>query len=350
MQGAQGLRALARSPRRFERNLVVIGAGSAGLVYRVHRGGGEGEGHARRARRDGRRLPQHRLRAVEGADPHRASCWPTCARARELGHRAAPTRDFDFAEVMERVQRVVREVEPHDSVERYTKLGVECLQGSARITSPWTVEVALAGGRRAHAHHEEHRDRGGRRGPSCRRSPGSRECSPLTSDTVWDLRELPRRLVVLGGGPIGCELAQCFARLGAKVTQVEMAPRLLMREDPEFSALVARALPRRGHRGARRATRRRRCASRAARRSSSPSTRGARCASRATRSCAPSGRVANMAGYGLEELGIPVTKQKTMEVNEHLADEVSQHLRLRRRGRARTSSRTPPRTWRGTAP
>ena len=114
--------------------------------------------------------------------------------------------EFDFAEVMERVQRVVRTVEPHDSVERYTALGVECLQGEAKITSPWTVEVTT---RRAHARSPRARSSSPpARGRSCRRFPASSEAELLTSDTLWDLRELPRRLVVLGGGPIGCELAQ----------------------------------------------------------------------------------------------------------------------------------------------
>src|SRR5439155_22571033 len=146
--------------------------------------------------------------------------------AADYGLRA-PSIDFDFAEVMERVQRVVRSVEPHDSVERYSGLGVECLQGDARITSPWTVEVGgrtlstraiiIAAGAR----------------PIVPALLGIERAKVLTSDTVWDLRELPRRLVVLGGGPIGCELAQAFARFGSKVTQIEMRPRLLARQAPQ---------------------------------------------------------------------------------------------------------------------
>src|SRR6185369_12413657 len=117
--------------------------------------------------------------------------------------------------------------EPHDSVDRYTALGVECLHGEAKITSPWQVEVKTNGETKtlttrsiiiaAGAH------------PFVPPIPGLEQVEVLTSENVWDLRERPRRLVVLGGGPIGCELAQAFARLGSLVTQVEMLPRLLAR-------------------------------------------------------------------------------------------------------------------------
>src|SRR5213076_424020 len=145
--------------------------------------------------------------------------------APNYGIRSA-SAEFDFAEVMERVQRVIRAVEPHDSVERYAGLGVECIQGEAKITSPWTVAVngrtlttraiVIAAGAR----------------PLVPPIPGIEKAHCVTSDTVWELRTLPRRLLVLGGGPIGCELAQCFARFGSEVTQVEMAPRIMLREDP----------------------------------------------------------------------------------------------------------------------
>ncbi len=237
-----------RRPARFERNLVVIGAGSAGLVTAYIAA-----------------TVKAKVTLVEkgpmGGDCLNTGCVPSkalirsaklladMARSRELGIREAKAQ-FDFAEVMERVQRVVRQVEPHDSVARYTQLGVECLQGSARITSPWTVEVALAGGGTRTLATKSIVIAAGAR-PFVPPIPGLAEARPLTSDTVWELRTLPRRLVVLGGGPIGCELAQCFARLGSKVTQVEMLPRLMVREDPEFSAARRGALPRRGRRRAR---------------------------------------------------------------------------------------------------
>jgi pyruvate/2-oxoglutarate dehydrogenase complex dihydrolipoamide dehydrogenase (E3) component len=152
-------------------------------------------------------------------------------RAAEFGLSRTDT-EFDFAAVMERVQRVIRQVAPHDSIARYTSLGVECLTGEARITSPYTVEVngrilttrgiILATGA----------------SPFVPPIPGLLEAGYLTSDNLWELREKPERLVILGGGPIGSELAQAFARLGCRVTLVEMAPRLMIREDPEVSALI----------------------------------------------------------------------------------------------------------------
>ena len=130
-------------------------------------------------------------------------------------------------------------------------------QGEAKITSPWTVEVQLPDGATRTLTTRSIVIAAGAR-PFVPPIPGIEEVGYLTSDTVWDLRELPRRLVVLGGGPIGCELAQCFARLGSKVTQVEMLPRIMIREDPEISEMVDAALPRGRHRRAASTTRRRR--------------------------------------------------------------------------------------------
>jgi len=154
-------------------------------------------------------------------------------RATEFGLQSARI-DYDFADIMERVQGIVKKVAPHDSVERYTDLGVEVIEGEARITSPWTVAVdgrtlttrniIVATGAR----------------PVVPPIPGLDRIDYLTSDNLWRLRELPSRLVVLGGGPIGCEMTQTFARMGAEVTQVEMAPRLLQREDEDVAAMVGR--------------------------------------------------------------------------------------------------------------
>ena len=154
-------------------------------------------------------------------------------RAQEFGFTKT-TVDFDFAQVMERVQRVIATVAPHDSVERYSQLGVECIHGDARIVAPQKVEVngkiltaksiIVATGAR----------------PLVPSISGLDQISYLTSDTLWKLRELPKRFVVLGGGPIGAEMAQAFARLGAEVTIVEMAPHLLVREDAEVIDLVAK--------------------------------------------------------------------------------------------------------------
>src|SRR5207248_5698631 len=226
-----------KRPARYDNNIVVIGGGSAGLVTAYI---------AAAVKAKVTHIEKHRM----GGDCLNTGCVPSKAliattkllaqmrRSKEYGIRSA-SADFDFAEVMERVARVVSEIEPHDSVERYTKLGVECLQATAKITSPWTVEATLADGtRRTLTTRNIVIAAGG--SPFVPPIPGLRECEPLTSDTVWDLRVQPRRMVVLGGGPIGCELAQCFARLGTKVTQVEMLPRILSREDPEFSEIVAR--------------------------------------------------------------------------------------------------------------
>jgi len=311
----KGRRRLAKWPKpaKFERNLVVIGAGSAGLVTAYIAA-----------------AVKAKVTLVEkdkmGGDCLNTGCVPSKAliksarlvaqakRAREFGFKSMQV-EFDFADIMERVQRVVRTVEPHDSVERYTRLGVECLRGEARITSPWTVEVKTAAGVRALTTRAIVIAAGAR--PFVPPIPGLSEIGCLTSDTVWNLRTLPPRLVVLGGGPIGCELAQCFARFGSRVTQVEMLPRILIREDPEISELVARQF-----------------------RDEHIEVRADHKAVRVLREggeklllcehggkeiripfdellCAV-GRVANTGGYGLEELGIELTKTRTVETDETL--------------------------------
>ena len=224
-----------KKPARFDRNLVVIGAGSAGLVSAYI---------ATAVKAKVTLIERHRM----GGDCLNTGCVPSKAlirsarllshmrRSREFGIRSA-SAEFDFAEVMERVRQVIREIEPHDSIERYTGLGVEVVQGSARITSPWSVDIETPDGKHTLTTRSIIIATGAR--PFVPPIPGIDAIDYLTSDNVWDLRELPRRLVVLGGGPIGCELTQTFARLGANVTQVEMMPRLMLREDPEVSRLVA---------------------------------------------------------------------------------------------------------------
>ncbi|HEY7241589.1 MAG TPA: FAD-dependent oxidoreductase [Burkholderiales bacterium] len=295
-----------QKPPRFERNLVVIGAGSAGLVSAYI-------GAAVRAKVT--LIEKHRM----GGDCLNTGCVPSKAllrsaklawqirNAEKYGIRHAGA-EADFADVMERVQRVVRAVEPHDSVERYESLGVECIRGEARITSPWTVEVdgrvlttrsiVIAAGAR----------------PIVPPIPGIEAAIVLTSDNLWSLRELPPRLVVLGGGPVGCELAQAFARFGSKVTQVEMLPRLLVKEDPDVSEMVRGRFADEGievltgHRAAR-------C--------EGPNVLVCEHAGHEKRVefdamlCAV-GRLPNTAGFGLEALGIPVTAARTVETNEYL--------------------------------
>ena len=222
-------------PARFDRNLIVIGGGSAGLVTAYI---------AAAVKAKVTLIEKHKL----GGDCLNTGCVPSKAlirtakflshvsRARELGCRSA-SADFSFAEVMERVQHVIRQVEPHDSVERYTGLGVDVIEGSAKIVSPWEVEVTRRDGAATRLSTRSIVIAAGAR-PFVPPIPGIEEVGYLTSDNVWNLRELPKRLVVLGGGPIGCELTQAFARFGSKVTQVEMLPRLMIREDPEVSDLV----------------------------------------------------------------------------------------------------------------
>ena len=146
---------------------------------------------------------------------------------------------------MKRVRDIVAAIEPHDSVERYTSLGVEVLQGHARITTPWAVEITLANGSQQTLTTRSIVIATGAR-PFVPPLPGINDSGYVTSDTLWDefskLREIPKRMVVLGGGPIGCELAQSFARLGAQVTQVEMADRIMIREDKEVSGLARASL------------------------------------------------------------------------------------------------------------
>ncbi|HEY2629272.1 MAG TPA: dihydrolipoyl dehydrogenase [Usitatibacter sp.] len=303
-----------KRPSSYDNNLVVIGGGSAGLVSAYI---------AATVKAKVTLIEKHRM----GGDCLNTGCVPSKAliksakllshmrRSKEFGIRSA-TADFDFAEVMERVQSVIAKIEPHDSAERYTKLGVDCLQGTAKITSPWTVDVTLGNGQKRTLTTKSIVIAAGGR-PFIPPVPGLRESNPLTSDTVWDLRKLPARLVVLGGGPIGCELAQAFARFGARVTQIEMLPRLLSREDPEFSEMIAKNFRAdgievlTGHKA------------KEVRVENGEKVVIVEREGREIRVacdeilCAV-GRTANIEGYGLEELGIRTTKQKTVEVNEFL--------------------------------
>ena len=301
-------------PARFDRNMVVIGAGSAGLVSAYI---------AAAVKAKVTLIEKHKM----GGDCLNFGCVPSKAlirsakllshvkRSKEFGIRNA-SADFEFAEVMERVQRVIAEIEPHDSIERYTGLGVECIAGTAKITTPWSVDVTTAEGKRTLTARNIVIATGGR--PFVPPIPGIEEVGYVTSDTLWEMRALPPRLLVLGGGPIGCELAQCFARFGSKVTQVEMLPRLMIREDPEISAMVMERFRVEGidvlvnHKAQRFAV------------ENGEKILYAETGGREVRLafdvmlCAV-GRVANTTGYGLEELGIPTTKARTVEVNEFLA-------------------------------
>jgi pyruvate/2-oxoglutarate dehydrogenase complex dihydrolipoamide dehydrogenase (E3) component/uncharacterized membrane protein YdjX (TVP38/TMEM64 family) len=312
----QARKVYARWPRpaRFDRNLVVIGAGAGGLVSAYI---------AAAVKAKVTLVEGHRM----GGDCLNFGCVPskalirTATLAKELreAHRLGirnVTGEVDFPAVMRRVHEVIRAIEPHDSVERYTGLGVEVLQGRARITSPWTVAVALAeGGTRTLSTRSIVLATGAE--PFVPPIPGLQDTGFLTSDTLWGLAELPRRLVVLGGGPIGCELAQAFARLGSTVTQVEMAPRVMLREDPEVAALVADALRAdgvtllTGHQAVRAEVvdGEKRLVVREDERETALPFDQLLCAV---------GRSPRVTGYGLEDLGIPLTPRRTVETNAWL--------------------------------
>jgi dihydrolipoamide dehydrogenase len=211
-------------------NIIAIGGGSAGLVSSYI-------GSVVKAKVA--LIEKHQM----GGDCLNTGCVPSKAllrtgkilsyikRSQDFGLKSAQV-DFDFPDVMGRVHNVIKKVAPHDSIERYTKLGVDCFTGSAKILSPHEVEVngttlttkniIIATGAR----------------PAIPPIPGLDQVDYLTTDTIWNLNKLPKKLMVMGGGPIGCELAQCFVRLGSEVTLVEMLPDILIREDEEASHMV----------------------------------------------------------------------------------------------------------------
>ena len=307
----QERRALARfsRPRRFDTNMVVIGAGSAGLVASLI---------AATVKAKVTLIERDRM----GGDCLNTGCVPSkalirSARIADYGRRAGDfglvpgAVEVDFPRVMERVQSVVKAIEPHDSVERFTELGVDCVQGEARIVSPWEVEVN--GGRLAARNIII---ASGAR-PRIPDIPGLEEIDYLTSDSVWELREAPGRLLVLGAGPIGCELAQALARLGCEVTLATHAGRVLPREDPEVSEQVHLAFERQGisvllgHEpvGLRKNGAESDCLF---------SYAGTERKVVFDRLLLAVGRSPNVEGLGLEELGIDCSARGTIEVDEYL--------------------------------
>lgn len=301
-------------PARFDRNLVVIGAGSAGLVTALI-------GAAVKAKVT--LIEKHRM----GGDCLNTGCVPSKAllktakilsqikNAEKYGIKHA-SAEFDFADVMERVQRVVKTIEPHDSVARYTELGVECIRGEAKLISPWEVEITSEENEKIHLTTRSIVIATGAR-PFIPPIPGIERMDCLTSENVWDLRVLPRRLVVLGGGPIGSELTQAFARLGARVTQVEMLPRILMREDPEISAMVMAKFRAEGvevlvdHKA-------KQFLLENGQKVLLCEHQGQDVRIEFDQLLCAVGRVARTEGFGLQALGIPVTRARTIETNEFL--------------------------------
>ncbi|WP_291517977.1 bifunctional TVP38/TMEM64 family protein/FAD-dependent oxidoreductase [Acidovorax sp.] len=311
-------------PQRYDRNLIVIGAGAAGLVTAYI-------GAAVKAKVT--LVEAHKM----GGDCLNYGCVPskalikTAKLASAMRHAdrygltpASP--QFSFRQVMARVHDVVRAIAPHDSVERYESLGVEVLQGYGRVVDPWTVEIEAADGTRQRLTTRSIVIAAGAR-PMVPPLPGLDDVGYVTSDTLWDrfgqMDAAPGRVVVLGGGPIGCELAQALGRLGSAVTQIEMGPRLMPREDAEVSDMVRAAL---AHDGVEVLTNHKavRCEreeqgdgqSSAVRKWIIVEHNGVERRIEFDALVCAVGRVARLQGYGLEALGIPV--DRTVVTNEYL--------------------------------
>lgn len=303
-------------PKTFDRNLVVIGGGAAGLVSAYIAA-----------------VVKARVTLIEahkmGGDCLNYGCVPSKAliKSAKLAHQmrhgsqyglSDTLASFSFKAVMQRIHAVIAAIEPHDSIERYTGLGVEVLQGYAKIVNPWTVEITLNnGGKQLLTTRAIVIATGAR--PFVPPLPGINEVGYVTSDTLWDefakLDEVPKRMVVLGGGPIGCELAQSFARLGSQVTQVEMAPRIMIREDEEVSALAKASLQRDGvtvmtsHKALR-------CEKSGDSKTLVVKHEGGELRLEFDALLCAVGRVARLSGYGLEELGIAT--ERTVPTNDYL--------------------------------
>jgi len=215
---------------KYEANLVVIGAGSAGLVSAYI---------AAAVKAKVVLIERHKM----GGDCLNTGCVPSKAllrsakvaslmrRSEEFGIESVPVKPM-FNKVMQRVHNVIGKIEPHDSIERYTELGVECVTGEAEIIDPNTVRV----GERSITAKSIIVAAGAR--PFVPPIEGLDQIDYLTSNNIWELEELPKRLVVLGGGPIGCELSQAFSKLGAEVTVVEMMGQLMGREDSDVAEVI----------------------------------------------------------------------------------------------------------------
>jgi pyruvate/2-oxoglutarate dehydrogenase complex dihydrolipoamide dehydrogenase (E3) component/uncharacterized membrane protein YdjX (TVP38/TMEM64 family) len=303
-------------PKIFDRNLIVIGGGAGGLVSAYI---------AAAVKAKVTLIEAHKM----GGDCLNYGCVPSKAliKSAKLAHQmrhasnyglsdSAPS--FSFKAVMQRVHDVIKAIEPHDSIERYTGLGVEVLQGYGKLVNPWTVEVALNDGITQRLTARSIVIAAGAR-PFVPPLPGLDDVGYVTSDTLWDefaqLDVVPKRLVVLGGGPIGCELAQSFARLGSHVTQVEMGARIMVREDEDVSEIAKASLKAdgvkvlTGHKALR-------CELVNGEKILVVEHAGAEQRIVFDQLLCAVGRVARLQGYGLENLGIPT--HRTVETNEYL--------------------------------
>ncbi|WP_153447031.1 FAD-dependent oxidoreductase [Vibrio algicola] len=303
-------------PKQFDRNMVVIGGGAAGLVSSYI---------AATVRAKVTLVETHKM----GGDCLNYGCVPSKAIiksakvAEQFRHAENYGLDshnptFSFKKVMQRVHDVVAQVEPHDSIERYTGLGVEVKTGYATIVDPWTVEIKAQDGSIERLTTKSIVIATGAR-PFVPPLPGLNDVGYVTSDTLWEtfakLDTPPKRLVVLGGGPIGCELSQSFARLGSKVIQIEMADRIMLREDLEVSELAHTELSASGveiltnHKALR-------CELRGEIKIMVVEHNDEEIEIEFDQLLCAVGRSARLEGYGLEELGIETNR--TVQTNDYL--------------------------------
>lgn len=311
-------RIYARWPRpaRFDRNLIVIGGGSAGLVSAYI---------AAAVKAKVTLIEGHKM----GGDCLNFGCVPSKAlirsaklahQMRHAGHYGLPPSDpaLSFRQIFARVHDVIAKIEPHDSVARYTALGVDVRQGHAQLLDPWTVQITAPDGTRSRLTSRAIILATGA-APFVPPLPGIEETGYLTSDTMWAALAArdtaPARLVILGGGPIGSEMAQAFARLGSAVTQIEMAPRLLLREDEDVSAAARAALEADGVAvltGYKAVA----CGTTAGEKWIEVEAEGQLRRVAFDEMIVAVGRSARLTGFGLEALGIPA--KRTVETNEYL--------------------------------
>lgn len=303
-------------PKKFDRNMIVIGAGAGGLVTSYIAA-----------------AVKAKVTLIEsgemGGDCLNYGCVPSKAViksakiAEQIRHGEDyglenATPQFSFKKVMARVHKVIADIAPHDSVERYTDLGVDVVKGYAKLIDPWTVEIQLNdGGMQTLTARTIVIATGAR--PFVPPLPGIEETGYVTSDTLWDkfseLDEAPKKLVVLGGGPIGSELAQSFSRLGSNVTQIEMAERIMIKEDLEVSTFAHKALTESGvniltsHQALR-------CEARDGKKYIVVKHNDSEIDIEYDELLCAVGRSARLTGYGLEDLGIETNR--TIVTNEYL--------------------------------
>ncbi len=298
-----------KKPASFDNNLIVIGAGAAGLVTSYI---------AAAVKAKVTLIEKHKM----GGDCLNTGCVPSKAiirsaklldnmkNSQQFGIKNA-VADFSFKDIMARVHQVINKVAPHDSVERYSQLGVNVIEGEAKIISPYQVEVngkilttrhiVIATGAR----------------PFIPPIKGLEEVEYFTSDTLWSMEEKPNKMIILGGGPIGCELTQSFARLGVQVSQVEMAERIMGREDPEISALILEKFQQEGvdvllsHRA-------KEVIKRGKKNYLIAECNGKDVEIEFDALLVAVGRTANTRGFGLKHIGVELTERKTIAVDEYL--------------------------------